>query len=146
MRAKGLDKVESYVNGKFEYQRTLPPGSETPRSQKLFVISAERIRSFRNELEDQSGLQISICNAITALLWIHVTRARAPRLQLPEFKYEESSIGISVNTRKRMTPQMSEEYTGNMALFAKATRPIAKLIAEERYDYAFIIPDHGIMH
>ncbi|KAF2790257.1 trichothecene 3-O-acetyltransferas-like protein [Melanomma pulvis-pyrius CBS 109.77] len=132
MHAKGLDKIESYVNGKFEYQKTLPPGPETPRSQKLFVISAKRIRSFRSELQDQSGLQISICNVITALLWIHVTRARAPRLQLPEFNYEDSSIGISVNTRKRMTPQISDEYTGNMALFAKATRPIAKLIAEER--------------
>ena len=134
--------IESYVNGKFEYKKTLSSGPETPRSQRLFVIPAPLIRYFRKELEGLSGLKISICNIITALLWIHVTRARASRLQQPKFKYDKTSIGISVNMRKRMTPPLDEDYTGNMALHAKATLPIAFLITEPRYVFYCLLYMH----
>lgn len=125
--------VESYVNGKFEYLKTLPSGPETARSQRLFVIPAPRIRNFRKNLEGLSGFSISICNIITALVWIHVTRARASRLRQAKFKYDNTSIGISVNLRNRMTPPLPDDYTGNMALYAKATLPIADLLTEQRY-------------
>lgn len=124
--------VESYVNGKFEYKKTLPSGPVTLRSQRLFVIPAPLIRDFRQKLESSTGLNISICNLITALLWIHITRARASRLQQPEFKYDKTSIGISVNMRERMSPPLDDDYTGNMALYAKATLPIADFITEPR--------------
>jgi trichothecene 3-O-acetyltransferase len=130
---QGHFHVESYVNGKFEYMKTLSPGPETPRSQRLFVIPAPLIRKFRKDLEGLSGFSISICNIITALVWIHVTRARASRLQQPKFKYDNTSIGISVNLRNRMMPPLQDDYTGNMALYAKATLPIADLITEQRY-------------
>jgi hypothetical protein len=138
--------VESYVNGKFEYMKTLPSGPETPRSQRLFVIPALLIRNFRQNLEDRSGFSISICNIITALVWIHVTRARASRLQQPKFRYNNTSIGISVNLRKRMTPPLQDDYTGNMALYAKATLPIADLITEQRYVFSCLDHMHFAAH
>ena len=119
----------SYINGKNKYATNLPP--DAPCSQKLFAISAERIRNFREQLQDEFGCRITICNIITALLWIYVTRTRTSRLAPEDYIREKSSIGISANARRRMTPELSDDYTGNIALFTKCTSSVADLIEDK---------------
>ncbi|KAF2872358.1 trichothecene 3-O-acetyltransferas-like protein [Massariosphaeria phaeospora] len=121
---------EAYCDGKYEYPRTLEENSLC--SQKLFVISAARIRAFREELKplfpDHSPP--TICNILAALLWVHVTRARATRLG--DCAHKKTNLGIAIDLRKRLDPRLGDEYMGNLAVFAKGTLKIADVTAEER--------------
>lgn len=122
--------ADAWVVERFEYTKTL--GENTPCSAKLFVISAAKIRSFRDKLRTylKDGSNLTICNVLAALLWIHVTRARGKRLL--EKECHESSAGIAVDMRKRLAPPLTEDYMGSMALFAKATVPLSKFLSEDR--------------
>ncbi|KAF2278060.1 uncharacterized protein EI97DRAFT_282490 [Westerdykella ornata] len=125
----GNPTADAYVREKFLYKHTLPPG--TACSAKLFVVPAARIRAFRDKLKEciPNGLQLTICNVLTALVWIHVTRARAKRVL--DAGYSKSSLGIAVDSRRRMKPPVTEDHMGPMALFAKATLPIVDFLSEE---------------
>jgi hypothetical protein len=57
-------------------------------------------------------------------------RARAARLG--DCKDKESNIGIAVDLRKRLEPQLGTSYMGNMALFSKGTLKISDLVSEDR--------------
>ncbi|KAF2709392.1 hypothetical protein K504DRAFT_273448 [Pleomassaria siparia CBS 279.74] len=116
----------SYRDGPPDYVKNLR--DDAPCSHRLFVISAERIRKFRDALEEQFNMKITICNIITALFWIHVTRARSSRLR----SNKQSSIGIATNLRGRIMPRLDKTYTGNMALCTKATLPIDELTAQDQ--------------
>ncbi|KAF2258346.1 hypothetical protein CC78DRAFT_572585 [Lojkania enalia] len=120
-------KARIYGDKVFQYAKTLPEG--TPCAGKIFVISAARVQAFRNSLKEQSvetKRPISIFTILSALVWIHVTRARHPHLK----EYEDTHIAIAVNLRKRLTAKLSREYMGNLALGTKATMLIADLVSE----------------
>jgi hypothetical protein len=121
--------ADAYVLDRFEYSKTL--NQTSPCCTKLFVISASRIRAFREKLKKslKDDTKLTICNVLAALLWVHVTRARGKRLV--EKGCSESSLGVAVDMRKRLTPPLSEDYMGAMALFAKATLPISNFLCEE---------------
>jgi hypothetical protein len=122
--------ADAWIIDRFEYTKTL--GQDTPCSAKLFVISAAKIRAFRDKLRTylKDDTKLTICNVLAALLWIHVCRARGKRLL--EKECSESSAGIAVDMRKRLAPPLTEDYMGCMALFAKATVPLSKFLSEER--------------
>jgi hypothetical protein len=121
--------ADTYRDGVFTYSKTLPQDSEcTP---KLFVFSAQRIRDFRDGLVGsgvKTDTRMTICNALAALVWIHVTRARQRHLH----PHTKTNLGIAVDLRKRMEPEYDQSYTGNMSIFAKVTRPIADFTKEDR--------------
>ena len=83
------------------------------------------MRAFCNELSKlvDTITPITRFNALAALLWIHVTRARHERLI--KYEYKTTSMGIAVDIRNRILPKSERAFTGNMAIFAKATTPIA---------------------
>lgn len=122
--------ADAHDREKFDYPKTLPPS--TPCSAKIFVVSHARIHAFRDKLRRSLGdnTKLTICNVLSALIWIHITRARGARL----LKTEDglSSAGIAVDSRRRLEPPLTEEYMGCMAIFAKATLPISNFVAEER--------------
>lgn len=129
-----IPAVDAYINGTYEYTKTLP--DDTACSQRLFIIPASRIRSFREELKPFFPYYSpTICNVISALVWIHVTRARVARLLKSgndEVLDQETNLGIAMDLRKKLSPPLGEEYMGNMANFAKSTLNIADLVSEDR--------------
>lgn len=123
--------AEAYTKEKFTYEHTLP--NDTPCSVKLFLIPAAKIRAYRESLKERldPDTKLTICNVLAALIWVHVTRARAARLLAAGCV--ETSNGIAVDTRRRLDPPMHEEYMGPMALYTKATLPISHFLSEDRY-------------
>lgn len=72
----------------------------------------------------------TMCNVIAALVWTHVTRARGDRLL--QHGLQETNLGIATDLRKRQNPCVPADYTGNMALFSKATLNVSDLLIEDR--------------
>lgn len=121
-----------------DYKKTLPDG--VPCTSRLFIISATRIRAVRDDLKKyvNTVTPLTRCNVLSALIWVHVTRARQARLT--KFGYVDTSVGIAVDLRKRLSPPLEPTYMGNMALMAKATESISKFSLEDRVTCATIIP------
>ncbi|KAF1960457.1 trichothecene 3-O-acetyltransferas-like protein [Byssothecium circinans] len=121
--------AEAYMDGTYSYPKTLPEDSSC--SLRYFVVPAQRIRDFRDTLKSQfpENSPPTICNVLAALVWIHVTRARAARIG--DCGQKETGIGIAIDMRRRMDPPLSLDYMGNMAPFVKGSMKIADLIEEE---------------
>ena len=95
-------------------------------------MPAARIREYRERLRphfpQSSGP--TLCTVLAALVWTHVTRARAARLV--EHGYAETNVGIATDLRRRWQPPVGGDFTGNCALFSKCTTEISDLTAEKR--------------
>ncbi|CAI6342351.1 unnamed protein product [Periconia digitata] len=126
------------VYGPCNYTPTLP--DTAPCTARIFALSAERIRAMRDELGRlvKTVTPITQCNILAALVWIHVTRARHKRLV--QHGHTDTRIGIAVNLRERVKPQLQPSYMGNMALMARATASIARFNAESCVTSATIVP------
>ncbi|KAF2108217.1 transferase family-domain-containing protein [Lophiotrema nucula] len=124
-----IPEAEVYKHGVEKFKKTLPEG--TPCAGKIFVISRKRMEDFREQLISdgiETEKPVSIFNILAALVWIHVTRARKSHLG----EYEESSIAIACDVRKRLDPPLKKRYMGNLAFGTKATLPI-KLLTTEKF-------------
>jgi hypothetical protein len=121
--------ADCYCDGAFQYKKTLP--EITPCTQRLFVLPAARIREYRERLRPHfpEASPPTLCNVLAALVWTHVTRARAARLI--KHGYAETNVGIATDLRRRWQPPVGADYTGNCALFSKCTTEISNLTAEE---------------
>ncbi|KAJ4294360.1 hypothetical protein N0V90_008050 [Kalmusia sp. IMI 367209] len=132
--------AEAYVDGAFKYQKHLP--DDTQCSLKYFLISAARIRGYRDHLKQYfpDTSPPTICNVLAALLWIHVTRARAFRRG--NCGHEMTNIGIATDLRTRMDPPppLEDTYTGNMAIFSKGTLRVQDIIADN------VVTEKTIVH
>lgn len=122
--------ADCYCDGTYSYLKTLP--KQTQCTQRVFVISAERVRKYRERLRPHLPKDVppTMCNVLAALVWTHVTRARADRLS--KSGYTETNIGIATDLRRRQDPPVSASYMGNMALFSKGTLRISDLTAEKK--------------
>lgn len=139
--------ADCYCDGIFQYKKTLPEDTEC--TQRLFVLPAARIREYRERLRPHfpSSSPPTLCNVLAALVWTHVTRARASRLL--EYGYTETNCGIATDLRRRWKPPVGTDYTGNCALFSKSTAEISDLTAEEWYVIflpAFVDPCASHLH
>jgi len=140
--------ADAYILETYIYDKTL--ADDAPVTAKHLVIPAAKVRAYRSRLKAHfpEDSPPSICNVIAALLWIHVTRARASRIgdcgctaandgdgaksEPTDCKHKTTNIGIATDLRKRRKPEMTSEYMGNGALFSKGTLSIADITAEER--------------
>jgi hypothetical protein len=122
--------ADCYGDGTFDYARTLP--KETKCAQRLFVIPVSRVREYRELLRPRFSKDTppTMCNVLAALVWTHVTRARACRLL--KCGLTETNVGIATDLRRRQRPPITADYMGNMALFSKGTLNITDLTAEHR--------------
>ena len=130
-RPSGEKSFEAYTTGTHQYVKTLD--AQAPCSSRIFVFPAKRIHDYRTKLVNSTGISMSICNVLTALIWTHITRARAE--QLREKGYHETHVGIATSWRKRqdfLADQDRENYVGNMANYSTAKTNIDQLVAEER--------------
>ncbi|KAI4616902.1 hypothetical protein J4E83_006484 [Alternaria metachromatica] len=134
---QGSASADCYCDGPPRYLQTLP--KETKCTQRLFVIPASRVRKYRETLRTQfpENTPPTMCNVLAALVWTHVTRARASRLT--KCGLTETSIGIATDLRRRQRPPVSTDYTGNMALFSRGTMNVSDLTKEDRVTKSTII-------
>ncbi|KAF1975963.1 trichothecene 3-O-acetyltransferas-like protein [Bimuria novae-zelandiae CBS 107.79] len=133
-----LPSAEAYVEGVFKYNKSLPEDTEC--ALRIFTIPADRIRNYREHLKQYlpDPPRLTICNVLAALLWIHVTRARAFRRG--NCGDEKSKIGIATDMRKRMNPPLAETYTGNMAIFTTGSLTVKDVTAEAKVTEHTIVP------
>ncbi|KAI8934321.1 hypothetical protein NX059_009058 [Plenodomus lindquistii] len=129
--------ADCYCDGTYEYRKTLP--KETKCTQRLLVIPAARVRKYREQLRPHfpKDTPPTMCNVLAALVWTHVTRARAERLT--KSNYTTTNVGIATDLRKRQQPPVPADYMGNMALFSRGTLNISDLTAEHRVTQSTII-------
>ncbi|KAF2471714.1 trichothecene 3-O-acetyltransferas-like protein [Lindgomyces ingoldianus] len=129
--------VPLYIAGKWEYDQTLP--ENTKCTGRLFVVPAARIRAYRDSLRSKvnTPTPLTVFNVLASLVWIHVTRARAPHWM---DKTSLTTAGIAVDLRRRLSPKMAAEFMGNMALFTNAMMPKSQFVAEVRVSDKTIIP------
>lgn len=129
-KSTGEIVADCYCDGTHVYPKTLPEDAKC--TQRLLVIPAARVRAYRERLRPYFPIETppTMCNVLAALVWTHVTRARADRLT--KIGYTETNIGIATDLRKRQQPPVPAEYMGNMALFSKGTLNISDLVAEDR--------------
>lgn len=121
--------AEAYVEGVYKYDKSLPESTEC--TMKYLIISAAHIRNYRDGLSHYfpGEMPPTICNVLAALLWIHVTRARAHRRG--DCGQEKTKIGIATDLRKRMDPPLQDNYTGNMAIFSTGAMAVQDLTKDE---------------
>ncbi|RMZ66255.1 trichothecene 3-o-acetyltransferase [Pyrenophora seminiperda CCB06] len=134
---RNAGSADCYCDGPPNYVKTLPQGTKC--TQRIIVISAARVREYRELLRahfPKDGAP-TICNVLAALVWTHVTRARAARLL--KCGMTETSLGIATDLRRRQNPPVPADYMGNMALFSRGTLNISDLLAEERVTSSTII-------
>lgn len=122
--------ADCYCDGPPKYHQTLP--TETPCTQRLFVIPVSRVRQYRDQMRPyfSSEHMPTMCNVLAALVWTHITRARGDRLLAHGLK--ETNLGIATDLRKRQNPCVPADYMGNMALFSKGTLNVPDMLAEDR--------------
>ncbi|XP_026452345.1 protein ENHANCED PSEUDOMONAS SUSCEPTIBILTY 1-like [Papaver somniferum] len=109
---KQVDNVEqdnhAIINLPFshsdEFISRYPP---PPLVEKIFHISAQSMSQLQEQANNECGtVKISKFQALTALIWRSLTRARGLH---PE---QETSCGICINDRDRLHPPLSENYFG----------------------------------
>ncbi|KAL7776902.1 hypothetical protein CFE70_007322 [Pyrenophora teres f. teres 0-1] len=129
--------ADCYCDGPPDYLKTLP--SSTKCTQRLIVIPAARVREYRELLRSYfpKDNAPTICNVLAALVWTHVTRARAARLL--KCGLTETNLGIATDLRRRQNPPVPADYMGNMALFSRGTLNVSDLIAEDRVTTSTIV-------
>lgn len=136
-RPGDVQVADCYCDGTYEYRKTLP--RDTKCTQRLLVIPAARVRAYRERLRPHfpKDTPPTMCNVLAALVWTHVTRARADRLI--KSKYTTTNIGIATDLRRRQQPPVPADYMGNMALFSRGTLNVADLTAENHVTQRTII-------
>jgi hypothetical protein len=122
--------ADCYCDGTYEYPKTLP--DRTSCTQRLFVIPAARVREYREHLRSYfpKDTPPTMCNVLAALVWTHVTRARAKRLVRSGLTV--TNIGIATDLRRRQQPPVPANYMGNMALFSRGTLSVSDFTMENR--------------
>jgi hypothetical protein len=89
----------------------------------VFHFSAESLAELHTSTSAHATETFSKHDAVSALLWRCVTRARmfsVDALAQPD----NSMLALAVNGRQRLEPKMAAEYFGNAAFFAPTVVPI----------------------
>jgi hypothetical protein len=107
-----------------------------PMTVRLFHFSASSLSTLKSSLTahlpppvsaSEPPSFISTNDALTALLWSCVTRARSPHLDTST----SSRLGMAVNARRHLNPPLSPNYLGNVNLFATSLLPLSTLSAPD---------------
>lgn len=91
----------------------------------FWYFSPERLRALKaaSQTTSTAGSRISTNDALCALLWRHMTRAR----QLETSVYEITTFAIPCNIRERLSPKINPDYVGNAVVQAHSSYPIQEL-------------------
>lgn len=110
------------------YISQLPDTNDRSNS-AIFFFSDESLVRLKHDASQQEKSWISTNDALCALIWSAVTRARND-ICLGDATY--SMFNMTVNGRNRLDPPMSAEYTGNAVFISKAFLSLPDLLSESR--------------
>jgi trichothecene 3-O-acetyltransferase len=96
-------------------------------SAKLFVFSSSTIMKMSSELSLLTQTRISNFVALIALVWTHITLARASSLR--ENKIQETKLVMAFDHRKNLQQYIGEPYLGNCATGITASHPISDMFS-----------------
>jgi hypothetical protein len=92
----------------------------------IFRFSPASLKEIHADVQKHTKKRISTNDAVCALLWRCVTRARLfSHDQAP--RPEHSSLVMAVNGRRKLEPPLVDEYFGNCAFFAPSSVPVGVL-------------------
>lgn len=84
----------------------------TPVRYSIYSISETKSQELRDRLNREGGVKVSISDAISAFIWMHVLRAR----NIDTETYPSSKLSITVDARSRMTDCLVPTgYWGNFS-------------------------------
>ncbi|WPG98194.1 Hypothetical protein R9X50_00098100 [Acrodontium crateriforme] len=87
-------------------------GEATPVRYSIYSISETKSQELRDRLVQEGGVKVSISDAISAFIWVHVLRAR----NIDTDAYPNSKLSITVDARSRMTDcHVPTGYWGNFS-------------------------------
>jgi hypothetical protein len=89
----------------------------------VFHFSAESLAELHSSVSAHATETFSKHDAVSALLWRCVTRARLFDVDAV-VRPATSMLALAVNGRTRLEPKMTPDYFGNAAFFAPTTMPI----------------------
>lgn len=93
---------------------------------KVLSIPTARVLALRSELQGHTSVRISTFITIAALMWTHITRARSEALNVQG--HSSTTLGIVVDTRKRLNNAIFKDAMGNMSLFAATLSSIPAML------------------
>jgi hypothetical protein len=98
---------EAFLNP-CDYNPELSP----PVQFSTYFISEYNLKELRHRLSTDAGYGPSMTEAVCALLWKHVVKARNIDCE----QYPETKVSVTVNTRSKMrNPICSPVYWGNLS-------------------------------
>ena len=112
-----------------------PPPS-TRITTRILTFKATTVQQLEDAIKDQlkrnpeGPTWVSNIACLSSLIWVAVVRARRARLS----PSETTKIGIAVNARSVMKPQLPEEYFGNAIVHSNATANVSELIPDHATD------------
>lgn len=138
--ADGDPKVKIKEHPQYKLQPTPPPPKETenastapptfalpPMTPTVFYFAAAKLAALKSSINPSSSF-ISTNDALCALLWSSITRARTLPENITEGQETPSSLlGFAVDGRRRLSPPLPSSYIGNVNIYASARLPTSTL-------------------
>ena len=95
----------------------------------IFHFTPTSLKQLRADLQKHTKTRLSMNDAISALIWRCVTRARIYSHSQAAHP-ETSSLAMAVNGRRKLDPPLVDEYFGNCVFLAPSSVPISVLISQ----------------
>ncbi|KAK9163406.1 hypothetical protein Syun_004308 [Stephania yunnanensis] len=116
------------INLPFTHHDEFIDRSFTPPSlrERMFHFSAESLKQLKMKVNsdqpNNTRIEISTFQALIALVWTSMTRARRAPLD------QKTTCKLAVNNRSRMRPKLSQYYLGNCVQIVSASATAAEIL------------------
>ncbi|KAK9096986.1 hypothetical protein Sjap_022483 [Stephania japonica] len=102
-----------------------------PLRERMFHFSAESLKQLKikanSDQPNDTRIEISTFQALIALVWTSMTRARRTPLD------KKTTCKLAVNNRSRMCPKLSQYYLGNCVQIVSASATAAEILNNSSY-------------
>lgn len=95
----------------------------------IFHFTPTSLKQLHSDLQKHTKTRLSINDAVSALIWRCITRARLYSCNQDTYP-ETSSLAMAVNGRRKLSPPLVDEYFGNCVFFAPSSVPIGVLTSQ----------------
>lgn len=96
----------------------------------IFHLRPSALRELHADISKHANIKISTNDAVCALLWRCLTRARLCAGNAKS-NTQTSWLAMAVNGRRKLSPPLADEYFGNCVFFAPSSVPIPILTSDD---------------
>ncbi|KAK9163405.1 hypothetical protein Syun_004307 [Stephania yunnanensis] len=125
-----LDNQGPIINLPFSHHEEFIDRSfaSPPLRERMFHFSTESLKQLKaranSNQPNTTQNEISTFQALIALIWTSVTRARQTSLD------QKTTCKLAINNRTRMRPKLSQNYLGNCVQIVSATSTVAEITSK----------------